>query len=153
MSFALAITLHVLSVVVWVGGMFYAYMAMRPAVGQVVEPAKRPALWANTLERFFRWVWLSIVLILATGFWMIFGVFGGMANIGLHVHLMMGLGLLMMLLYFHVYFAPFRRLKIAVANNAVEEGAKRVGQIRKIVGINLLLGLAVIVIAVMGSRM
>ena len=153
MSFALAITLHVLSVVVWVGGMFYAYMAMRPAVAQVVEPAKRPALWANTLERFFRWVWLSIVLILATGFWMIFSVFGGMANIGLHIHLMMGLGLLMMLLYFHVYFAPFRRLRIAVANNAIEDGAKRVGQIRKIVGINLLLGLAVIVIAVMGSRM
>ena len=28
----IAITLHLLSVVVWVGGMFFAYLALRPAL-------------------------------------------------------------------------------------------------------------------------
>lgn len=152
MSFAIAVTLHLLSVVVWVGGMFYAYMAMRPAVGQTVEPAKRPALWAATLERFFRWVWLAIALILASGFWMVFKVFGGM-HLPLYIHLMIGLGILMMLLFFHVYFAPFRRLKITVANGGTEAGLKSIGQIRKIVGLNLLIGLVVIAIAAVGSHM
>ena len=75
----LAIALHVLSAVIWVGGMFFAYMAMRPAVVEVVEASQRGVLWSRTLERFFRWVWLSVVLLLVTGYWMIFSVFGGMA--------------------------------------------------------------------------
>ncbi|MGB0537938.1 MAG: CopD family protein, partial [Alloalcanivorax venustensis] len=64
-----------------------------------------------------------------------------------HIHAMIGLGILMMLLFAHVYFAPFRRLKQAVADNDASEGARRVGQIRKLVGINLILGLIVVVIA------
>ena len=79
---SLAIALHVLSAVIWVGGMFFAYMAMRPAVVEVVEASQRGHLWSKTLERFFRWVWLAVVLLLVTGYWMIFSVFGGMAGAG-----------------------------------------------------------------------
>ncbi len=67
----LAIALHVLSAVIWVGGMFFAYMAMRPAVVEVVEPAQRGALWCHTLTRFFRWVWAAVALLLITGYWMV----------------------------------------------------------------------------------
>lgn len=146
----IAIALHILSAVVWVGGMFFAYMAMRPAVGQVIDPGQRPELWCHTLSRFFRWVWLAAVLLLVTGYWMIFQYFGGMAQAGLHIHLMNGIGLLMMLLYLHVFFAPYRRLKQAVAAGDSEEGGRRVGQIRQIVGVNLILGLVVIVIGSAG---
>ena len=146
-AMALPLALHLLAAVVWVGVMFYAYLAMRPAVVQVIDPARRPALWAATLERFFRWVWAAVVLLLATGFGMVFGVYKGMANVEWHIHAMIGLGILMMLLFAHVYFAPFRRLKQAVADNDASEGARRVGQIRKLVGINLILGLIVVVIA------
>lgn len=143
---SLAIALHVLAAVIWVGGMFFAYMAMRPAVAQVVDAPQRGVLWCHTLSRFFRWVWLAVGLLLVTGYWMVFSVFGGMAGIGWHVHVMQGLGLLMMLLFLHVYFAPFRRLKQAVENGDPQEGQRRVGQIRKLVGINLILGLVVVVI-------
>ena len=34
----LAITLHLLAAVIWVGGMFFAYIAMRPAA-QFLDPA------------------------------------------------------------------------------------------------------------------
>ncbi|SOB76509.1 Uncharacterized membrane protein [Marinobacter sp. LV10R510-11A] len=147
---SLAIALHVLSAVIWVGGMFFAYMAMRPAVVEVVEASQRGVLWCQTLSRFFRWVWLSVALLLVTGYWMIFNVFGGMAGAGWHIHVMQALGLIMMLLFSHIYFAPFRRLKHAVAEKNPEEGARRVGQIRKLVGVNLIIGIVVVVIGAAG---
>ena len=143
---SLAIALHVLAAVIWVGGMFYAFMAMRPAVAQVVDPSQRGELWSQTLGRFFVWIWLSIAVLLLTGYWMVFSVFGGMAGAGGHVHAMQGLGIVMILLFLHVYFAPFRRLKQAVAKGDAEEGQRRVAQIRRLVGINLILGLIVVVI-------
>lgn len=143
---SLSIALHVLSAVIWVGGMFFAYMVMRPAVVEVIEASQRGVLWCHTLSRFFRWVWVSVVLLLVTGYGMVFSYFGGMAGAGWHIHAMQGLGIVMFLLFFHVYFAPFRRLKLAVASDDTEEAGRRVGQIRKLVGINLVLGLIVVAI-------
>ncbi|MFT7365271.1 MAG: putative membrane protein [Marinobacter psychrophilus] len=146
----LAIALHTLSAVIWVGGMFFAYMAMRPAVGEVIAAEQRGELWCQTLTRFFRWVWLAIVLLLITGYWMIFKGFGGMAGAGWHIHAMQTLGLIMMLLFFHLYFAPFRRLKLAVAANDPQEGGRQVGKIRRLVGINLIIGLVVVAVGSAG---
>lgn len=148
---SLAIALHVLSAVIWVGGMFFAYMAMRPAVVEVVNEPQRGVLWCHTLSRFFRWVWVAVILLLVTGYWMLFSVFGGMAGAGWHIHVMQGLGIVMMLLYLHVYFAPFRRLKLAVANQDPKEAGRQVGQIRKLVGTNLILGVIVVVIGAGGG--
>jgi uncharacterized membrane protein len=142
----LAIALHVLSAVIWVGGMFFAYMAMRPAVVEVVNESQRGMLWCHTLSRFFQWVWASVTLLLVTGYWMIFSVFGGMAGAGWHIHVMHGLGIVMMLLYLYVYFTPFRKLKQAVAKQDPQEGGRQVGQIRRLVGTNLILGLIVVAI-------
>jgi uncharacterized membrane protein len=147
---SLAIALHVLAAVIWVGGMFFAYMAMRPAVVEVIDASQRGVLWCRTLSRFFRWVWAAVILILASGYWMIFNVFGGMAGAGWHIHVMQGLGIVMMLLYLPVYFAPFRRLQQAVTNEDPQEGGRQVGQIRKLVGTNLVLGLIVVVIGAGG---
>lgn len=146
----LAIALHVLSAVIWVGGMFFAYMAMRPAVIEVIETGQRGALWYQTLTRFFRWVWLAIALLLITGYWMIFKGFGGMASAGWHIHAMQMGGLIMMLIFFHLYFAPFRHLKRAVAAHDPLEGGRQVGKIRRLVGINLILGLVVVAIGSAG---
>ncbi|MGB5454300.1 MAG: CopD family protein, partial [Sedimenticolaceae bacterium] len=95
----------------------------------------------------FPWVWSCVVAILATGLWMIFAVFGGMGGVGLYVHAMLGLGILMMLIFAHVYFAPFARLKRAVAAKDWPAGAKSLAQIRVMVGINTLIGMTTIAIA------
>ena len=78
---------------------------------------------------------------------MVFAVFGGFAVTGLYVHVMLVLGILMMLIFFHVFFAPFRRLKQAVDQEDWVDGGKRLAQIRVMIGINLLLGLATIAVA------
>jgi len=146
---SLAIALHVLSVVVWVGGMFFAYMALRPAAVEVLEPPLRLQLWVATFKRFFPWVWLAIILILGSGYWMIFK-FGGFGNLPLYIHVMNGLGLLMMAIYLHVFFVPFQRLRKAVSAEIWPDGGKHLGQIRMLVGINTILGLLTIAIATGG---
>lgn len=141
----IALLLHVLSATLWVGGMFFAYVCLRPAA-LALEPAARLNLWADVLARFFRWVWLAVALLLFTGFWMIFQLPGGMKGVGPHVHWMLALGLLMMLLAAHVFFAPLRRLRRAVAESHWTDGGKALGQVRILVAVNLALGLVVVAI-------
>ncbi len=145
----LANALHVLSVVVWVGGMFFAYMFLRPAAATVLEPPQRLTLWVRVFAKFFPWVWLAVILLLVTGFGMLFGWYGGM-QAPLYIHIMLGLGVVMMLIFMHVFFAPYRRLRQAVAAQDWQEGGRRLGQIRKLVGLNTLLGVIVIVVATAG---
>ncbi len=144
---SVSIALHLLSAVIWVGGMFFAYMALRPAAAQILEPPQRLQLWAQVFKLFFLWVWLSIITILITGYWMLFSVFGGFANAGMHIHIMHGAGIIMVLIYFHVFFAPYRRLRHAVVVQDYAEGGKRLAQIRKLIGLNLSIGLIVVLVA------
>jgi uncharacterized membrane protein len=69
--------LHVLGVVIWVGGMFFAYVTLRPAAAALLEPPQRLPLWQATLSRFFTWVWVAIGLILVSSIWMLTAL-GGM---------------------------------------------------------------------------
>jgi len=147
---ALAITLHLLAAVIWIGGMFFAYMALRPVAGKLLEPPIRLALWSGVFKRFFPWVWLSIIVLLSSGFWMIFAELGGMANMGIHIHIMLVLGILMMLLFMHAYFGPFRRLQHAVKESNWETGGAKLNQIRVLIKTNLILGLLVVIIATAG---
>jgi uncharacterized membrane protein len=129
--------------------MFFAHQALRPAA-VLLEPGPRLQLWARVLGRFFAWVIAAIVLLLLSGYAMVFDVFGGFAGAGLYVQLMMGMGILMMLLFFHLYFAPWRRFQAAVVRQDWTEGGRQLGQIRTIVTINLILGLVVVAIGSSG---
>jgi uncharacterized membrane protein len=144
----LALIVHTLSAVVWVGGMFFALLVLRPATGPL-EPGPRLELWSRVLDRFFLWVIAAIVLLLASGYAMIFAVYGGFAGIGLYINIMQGLGIIMMLLFFHLYSAPWRRFRAALARRDFPAAAGQLNQVRLIVTVNLILGL--ITVAVGGS--
>lgn len=108
---ALSLFLHLLSVVVWVGGMFFAYMALRPVAAGVLEPPQRLTLWAGVFGKFFPWVWASVALILPSGLYML-AKLGG-ASAPLYAWLMLVAGVAMMLIFAHVFFAPYQALKRA----------------------------------------
>ncbi len=146
----IAILLHVLSVVIWVGGMFFAYVALRPAAVQTLEPPQRLPLWAATFERFFPWVWLAVIALLGSGLYLI-AVYGGFGAVGLHIHAMFALGVVMMLIFARVYFAPFRRLKTSVAAQEWKSAAAALARIRALIGINLSIGIIIIFIAILGK--
>ena len=143
-----ALIANILAAVIWVGGMFFAHQILRPAAA-MLEPGPRLELWSNVLGRFFAWVIAAIILLLASGYALVFGIFGGFHSIGLYIQIMQGLGILMMLLFLHLYFSPWRRFRMAVARKDWAEGRRQLAQIRTIVTVNLVLGL--IAVAIGGS--
>src|SRR5437016_14628892 len=129
--------------------MFFALFVLRPAPA-ALEPGARLDLWLRVFERFFLWVFAAIALLLASGYAMIFGVYAGFRGIGLHVHIMQAVGIVMMLLFFHLYFAPWRRFQACVARADYPAAAAQLNQIRIIVTINLVLGLVTVAVGSSG---
>ncbi|MHB1053123.1 MAG: CopD family protein [Thiobacillus sp.] len=140
--------LHVLSIVVWVGGMFFAYMALRPVAADVLEPPLRLTLWAGVFGKFFPWVWTSVALILLTGLYMLMKLSG--ASIPHYALAMLVLGVVMMLIFAHVFFAPYKKLKRAVSEQNWKAGGAALAQIRMLIGINLSIGLLTIAVVFVG---
>jgi uncharacterized membrane protein len=147
----LSYLLHVLGIVVWVGGMFFAYMALRPVAASVLEPPQRLTLWAGVFDKFFPWVWVSVILILLSGLHMLM-VFGGLAAPH-YAMTMLVLGVVMMLIFGHVFFSPYRKLKRAVAAQDWKAGGAALGLIRQLIGINLLIGLVTIAVVFLGRAL
>jgi len=145
LSTMLALTLHVLSAVVWVGGMFAAYVCLRPAAG-VLEPPQRLRLWRNFFAKFFPWVWVAVLLLLASGYWMLVNTFGGFAGAPIYIQLMQGLGWLMIVLFVWLFHGPWLALKRAVDAQDWPAAVPQLGRIRQIIMINLPLGLIVVII-------
>jgi len=144
------VSLHALAAVIWVGGMFFALVVLRPSAGPLA-PQMRLALMHRVFGLFFPWVWASIVVLLGSGYALILVYYGGFSRVGLHIHIMQGTGIVMMLLFAHLYFAPWRRFCHAVETDAFADAASELGSIRRIVAINLALGLLT-VIAGAGGR-
>lgn len=137
--------LHVLATVIWVGGMFFAYQCLRPAAAALLEPAQRLPLWNGVFTRFFPWVWLAVILLLGSGHGLIL-LLGGMAGIGMHVHVMLGIGYVMAAIFAYVYFVPYPVLRKEVAVQNWPAAGAALNRIRTLVGTNLLLGLANIIL-------
>jgi len=147
----LMLFLHVSSVVIWVGGMFFAYLALRPVAASVLEPPQRLTLWSGVFGKFFPWVWGSVVLILLSGLDMLMRLGGAAAP---HYALtMLVLGVAMMLIYAHVFFAPYKKLKQAVGRQDWKAGGAALAQIRRLSGINLTLGLVTIAVVFVGRAL
>ena len=145
METTLALALHILGAVVWVGGMFAAYVCLRPAAGSLEGP-QRLQLWRNFFAKFFPWVWVSVLLLLLSGYWMLFTTFGGESGAPLYIHLMQGIGWLMIALYVWLFHGPWLKFTRAVDAKDWPGAAGYLNRIRQIIMINLPLGLIVAVI-------
>jgi uncharacterized membrane protein len=141
----LALALHILSAVVWVGGMFAAYICLRPAASALEAP-QRLQLWRGFFQKFFPWVWLSITLLLATGYWMQVTYFGGFANAPPYVNFMQALGWIMIALYVWLFHGPWLKFKRAVDADDWAAAGASLNRIRQIIMINLPIGLIVVTI-------
>ncbi|VVE05527.1 membrane protein [Pandoraea eparura] len=142
--YALSLFLHLVSVAVWIGGMFFALACLRPASSEL-SPQQRLPLWEAALSRFFTWVGVAIVLILLSGGQMMLAMGGAHAR--WPVHAMAGIGVVMMLVFGHIRFALFPRLQRAVQAQSWPDGAAAVNGIRRLVILNLILGVVVIGLA------
>lgn len=134
----LMLFLHLAGAIFWMGGMAFMVMALRPAAHEQLQPPQRLPLVVAVLRRFFVIVIVSIAVLLATGVWLLLQLPGRDWPPGWHA--MSTLGIVMMLVFGHIFFAPWRRLQRAVAAQEWPEGGKRMNQIALLVKVNLALG-------------
>ncbi|KMY00432.1 membrane protein [Pseudomonas syringae KCTC 12500] len=146
-AFSTVYTLHLLAALVWVGGMFFAWMVLRPAVIAALEGPSRLKVWVQVFPRFFAWVWAAVVLLPITGIGMIQLNFTGFETAPRYVQIMMGLYVVMVALFLRIQSLQLPELRRAVETEQWAEGAAALGNIRRLVGINLIIGLAVVMLA------
>ena len=146
---AIALTLHILGAVIWVGGMFAAYVCLRPAAGPLEAP-QRLTLWRNFFAKFFPWVWVSVLLLLGSGYWMLLTAFGGFKGAPLYINLMQTLGLIMVALFVWLFHGPWLKFKRAVGAQEWPVAGAQLNRIRQIIAVNLPLGLVVVIIGASG---
>jgi uncharacterized membrane protein len=154
MTLALAVLLflHLLAAAFWVGGMAVMHFAVRPAAVATLAPPLRLPFMAAALGRFFRGVSVSVGVLLASGLALIV-LSGGMRAVHWRVHAMLVLGLLMMAIYGHIRFGVHPKLQRAVAGKDWPAAAGRLNLVRRLVGLNLVLGVLVFGVAVLGRAL
>lgn len=146
---------HVLAIVLWVGGMAFAHFCLRPSV-QSLEPPVRLRLLQAVMQRFFSAVLVAVVVVLVTGVWMIGRAAKESVQAGLGFAmpldwtLMATIGIVMVAIFGHIRFALFKRLTRAVAASDWPAGGAAMASIRTWVFVNLVLGVVVIAITLMG---
>ncbi len=128
---------HLFSVIIWVGGMFFAYFCLRPAAARLLEPPQRLPLWVASFESFFRYTAIAIVIILMTGFAMFMQA--GFKNAPPGWHAMATLGLLMAAVFGYVYAVLYSRLRAQSAAADWPAAGATLNSIRKMVAVNLVL--------------
>lgn len=156
MIYATLKTLHVLAIIVWIGGMVFAHFFLRPAVAQLEAPV-RLRLMHDVLGRFFKAVLAASLLALGSGVWMIGRVAkqvvqaGGSFSMPLAWTVMALLGTLMVAIFLFIRFALYPRLARAVAAADWPAGGAAMAQIRQWVALNLGLGVVILLVTLLGA--
>jgi uncharacterized membrane protein len=143
--------IHLAAGILWMGGIGFMLLALRPAAMAVLPPPQRLALMAAAMRRFFGVVGVSIAALLASGTPMYTTMFratreaSGQGSVPLGWNLMLGLGLLMMLVFGHLFFVGYARFKRAVAASDWPLAGKAAQLINRLVILNFVLGWLAIV--------
>ena len=146
----IAVTVHLLGVIIWVGGMFFAHMVLRGAMNKGLEPEFRLPLMLKVFDAFFPWVWLSMILILASGYWMLFFVYESETTLWLSF--MSVAGTLMAAIFVFIYAIPYHQFSTALESKDMPRAVASISLIRQLILTNLILGLLITVISLLGRH-
>lgn len=146
---ALLIFVHLLGMLIWIGGMVFAHACLRPEAARLDPPVRLPLL-AGVLGRFFGLVMLALVLIWVSGAGLLMG---GSSFPRLGLHAMIGLAAVMTVIYLVIRFRWYRQMTGALAAGDLPAAGRAMGAIRQWVGINLVLGLLVVVAGTLGRAL
>ena len=155
MLYAALKVIHLLSIIVWIGGMVFVQFFLRPAVVSLEAP-QRVRLMHDVLGRFFNAVLWAAGLTLATGLWMIGRVAkqavqsGGNFKMPIEWMVMAVLGVVMVLIFAHIRFALYKRLSRAVTAAAWPAGSAALASIRTWVMVNLAIGVVIVLVTQLG---
>jgi len=138
--------IHLVAAIFWMGGMAFMLLALRPAAVALLEPPERLMLMGAVWKRFFLIVMVSIVALFATGTHLYTAAFRaikaatGQGAVPLGWNVMLVLGLLMMAIFGHIYFAGYAKFKRAMAVQEWPLAGKAAAQIHTLMVTNFVLG-------------
>jgi len=132
--------LHLLGAIVWVGGMAFAILVLRPSLS-VLAPPDRLALHAQVFRRFFTIIWHVMPIVLVSGWALLFGWYGGFRDAGVHVHVMNLTGVIMAVVFAVIWFGPYQAFRRAMEAGGGTAAASAANRVRVLVTANLALGL------------
>ena len=148
MTYKILLLLHTMAIVIWLGGMVFAHFCLRPAAIALLAPPQRVPLLHAALARFFNVVAVVVLVVLATGLAMMLMV--GMKYAPPVWHIMAGLGVLMMAVFGHIRFGPFKRLGRCVNAADWPAAATQLDQIRLLVTVNMGIGFGILAVLFLG---
>ena len=147
--FSALYAVHLLAALVWVGGMFFAWMILRPAAVAKLQAPERLSLWLAVFQRFFLWVWIAVLALPITGMGMLHLRFAGFETAPRYVQVMMGLYLVMLALFLRVRLLQLPQLRRAVDAQDWPAGGTALASIRTWVSVNLAIGVIIIAITLL----
>jgi uncharacterized membrane protein len=156
MLYASLKAVHLLAVVLWVGGMAFTLYCLQPAA-KLLEPGSRVPLMHAVLRRFLALAAIAAAVIVVTGATMIGLAWSAAARAGLAFNMpldwyaMVALFLVMLAVFVHIRAVLFRRLAAAVAAKRWPDGAAALAAMRWEVTLNLVLGIFIVFIVRLGG--
>jgi uncharacterized membrane protein len=141
----IALALHLLAAVLWVGGMAFALLALRPALAPLAPP-QRLTVMSGVLARFLPAVGVAIVVLVASGVVLLLP-YGGLGAAPAGVHGMVGLGAVMIVIYLYLVVALQPRVRRHMAAADWPAAGAAVERVRRWIIANLILGVLVIIAA------
>ena len=145
MGNALAIVLHLMAINIWVGGTFFSVVVVNHAAASLETP-QQLKLMQQVFRRFFFWVWIAVLILLSSGAWMVFSIYGGVDTVPLYIILMMVVAVLMMTVFVTIFFGPYRQYQKSLALEDFASCLRQLARIRWMSKINMVLGLGVLLI-------
>lgn len=155
MFYSILKLVHLLAILLWVGGMMFAHCFLRPAVA-ALEPAQRLRLMRDVLSRFLNAVLWAVAVTLVSGIWMIGRTARQIVSAGgsfdmPHAWITMAvLGVIMAAIFGHIRFALYPRLNRAVQAAQWADAGKAMASIKTFVTVNLVLGILTIAVITLG---
>lgn len=141
--------LHLIAAALWIGGMATMVVAVRPALPLIEAPPQRVRYVAAVFGRLFAAVAVAIAVLFASGLLIVIGS-GGFGRVHWSVHAMFAVALLMAAIFAAIRFGPYARLRRVVQAQQWSAAAEPLGSIRRLIGVNLVLGLSVFALATLG---
>lgn len=142
---AVALILHLIAINVWVGGTFFAIVILSRALRDI-GTSQQLTLWQLVFRHFFAWTWLAVFILLSSGTWLVYGVYGGFDTIPIYIMLMGILAVLMIANYIFIYFVPYRQFRQLLRVDDIDSCLRKLAVIRFAGIINMMLGLCIVVI-------
>ena len=135
------VLIHLAAVIIWLGGMFFAHVCLRPVAAALLMPPQRLPLLAAVLGRFFVFVGVALVLLWGSGLVRFAQVDSAASGIPPNWWAMAGIASAMSAIFGLIVLRFHRRMLVAVAAQDWPTAGAAMNTIRKLVLTNLLLSL------------